>query len=382
MGAASVSDNTPGRWRLILGDFAEDSLPIGGEERGMDDALSFLYRREYGQEHGVRDAGGRDAGGRRGGREASRLTIPAWISKIRSLFPKKTVEILQREALNKYRLTELLTDPEILKTMEPNMDLQKNILTFRHLMPENVKALAYKIVEQVVREIQKKLENQVRRTFTGKKLPNSSTSYKVHRNFDIKRTIRKNLKNYSNEHKTIVPDRLYFNQNIKRYNPWHVIILVDESGSMLDSVIYASVMAGIFSKLPFLSIKLVVFDTSLVDLSEHAEDPVGILMKVQLGGGTDIHGALEYGKKLIAAPHKTIIVLVSDLYEGGDPRRMLRSCSDIIESGARLLVLTALDYSANSAYDKQGAKTLASMGADVAALTPDELAEWIGKVIS
>ncbi|AEF82880.1 VWA domain-containing protein [Leadbettera azotonutricia] len=380
------------RWRLILGDFAEDALPLDGDDQELNEALEFLYGREYGPGQGIRDDEGDGDGegengqgaavGRRGGKGGSRLTIPGWIAKIQKLFPRRTVELMQKEALDRYHLTEILTDPEVLKTMEPNLDLLKNILTFKHIIPESVKSLAYQIVEKVIREIQKKLETQVRRTFLGKKLPNSSTSYKIFRNFDFKRTIGKNLKHYNAEYKTIVAERLYFTQNVRRYNPWNIIILVDESGSMLDSVIYSSVMASIFAKLPFLAVKLVIFDTSLVDLSDHIDDPVGILMKVQLGGGTDINGALEYAKKLITAPQKTMVVLVSDLYDGSDYRLMYKSSRDIIESGAKLFVLPALDYQASSVYDKNAALHFAKMGASVAAITPEDLAEWIGKVIS
>jgi hypothetical protein len=391
---SSALSSQAARWRLILGDFAEDALPLStdGQSEEINEALEFLYGREYGPGQGIRedDSEGADDGegkngqvaGRRGGKGGSRLTIPGWISEIRKLFPRRTVEIMQKEALDRYHLTEILTDPEILKTMEPNLDLLKNILTFKHLIPEGVKSLAYQIVEKVIREIQKKLETQVRRTFFGKKLPNSSTSYRIFRNFDFKRTIRKNLRHYNEEYKTIVTERLYFTQNVQRYNPWNIIILVDESGSMMDSVIYSSVMASIFTKLPFLAVKLVIFDTSLVDLSDHIDDPVGILMKVQLGGGTDINGALEYAKKLITAPQKTIVVLVSDLYDGNDYRLMYKSSRDIIESGAKLFVLPALDYQVSSAYDKNAAVHFAKMGASVAAITPEGLAEWIGKVIS
>ncbi len=289
---------------------------------------------------------------------------------------------MQKQALDKYNLTQLLTDESVLSQLEPNIGLLKNILTFRNMMPEHVRKLAYSIVEQVIKEIQKKLEINVRKAFYGKKLPHTNSSYKIFRNFDFKQTIEKNLKNYSREHGTIIPDRLYFNQNIRRYNPWRIVILVDESGSMLDSVIYTAVMASIFAKMPFLSVKLAIFDTSVVDLSEHLDDPVGILMKVQLGGGTDIHKALEYGKKLISAPQKTIIVLVSDLYDGNNYSYMFRSCRDIIEAGSKLFVLPALDYSGAPCYDVRAARTIAGMGADVAAITPEELAEWIGKIIS
>jgi hypothetical protein len=369
------------RWRLILGDFAEDPLPLDPGLGEINDTLEFLYGREYGEDSGIRrDGGSQD--GRAGGRRKSAMTIPGWIGKVRKLFPKRTVEILQKDALEKYRLTELLTDPQILKTLEPSMDLLKSLLSFRDVIPGHVKALAYEIVDKTVKEIQKKLEAEIRRTFSGKKLLNSTAVFKVFRNFDVKRTIRKNLKNYNEEYKTIVAEKLFFNQTIKRYNPWNIILLVDESGSMLNSVIYSSIMAGIFAKLPFLSVKLVIFDTSLVDLSDNIDDPVGILMKVQLGGGTDIAGALEYGKKLISAPSKTIVVLVSDLYDGSDYRLMYKSARDIIEGGAKFLVLTALDYEGSAgSYDKNAARHMTGLGARCAALTPEALAEWIGGAI-
>lgn len=365
------------RWRLILGDFAEEALPLSAEFAELDDALGFLYNREYGSGQGVRQQKNQ-----RGGHGASLLAVPAWLRRVKQLFPKKTVEIMQKQALNKYHMLELLTDETVLSEMTPNLDLLKNILAFRNIMPKHVQKLANEIVAQVVREITEKLEIKVKRVFYGKKLPNSTTNYKIFRNFDVKRTIKRNLRNYSPELGTIVVERLYFNQNIKRYNPWNIIILVDESGSMMDSVIYSAVMASIFAKLPFVSIKLVIFDTAVVDLSDHTDDPVSILMKVQLGGGTNIHGALEYSKKLITTPQKTIVVLVSDLYDGNDYRMMYRSCHDILEAGSRLFVLPALDYEAVPSYDKNAALQIAKMGADVAAITPEELAEWIGKIIS
>jgi hypothetical protein len=376
-----METNQTARWRLILGDFAEDALPLNDSYGEMNDSLEFLYGREYSEDQGIRLDGG-STPDKRGGRQRSHLTIPSWIAKVRKLFPKKTVEIMQKDALEKYKLTELLTDPAVLQTMEPSMDLLKSLLSFRDVLPDHVKALAYEIVDKVVKEVQKKLEAEIRRTFSGKKLPNSTSSFKVFRNFDIKRTIRKNLKNYNSEYKTIVAEKIYFNQNIKRYNPWNIIILVDESGSMMDSVIYSSIMASIFARLPFLSVKLVIFDTSLVDLSDNIDDPVGILMKVQLGGGTDIASALEYSKKLIIAPSKTIVGLVSDLYDGNDYRLMYKSAKDIIEGGAKLLVLTALDYEGSGSYDINAARHMSGLGARCASLTPEALAVWIGQVIS
>lgn len=362
------------RWRLILGEFADEDLPVSDSNKEIDGALSFLYDNEYSEERNMRS--------KKGGRGASVMDIPAWLKKVKKLFPKKTCEIMQKHALNKYGMTEMLTNPEVLKEIEPDMDLLKKLLSFRNVMPENVKAMAYSIIEQVINDLKKSLEVKVRKSFYGKKLPYSSNAPKVYRNFSFKRTVERNLKNYSPEYKTIIPQRLYFDANIRKYNPWNIIILVDESGSMSDSVIYSAVMASIFSKLPFISIKLVIFDTNIVDLSDYISDPVETLMKVQLGGGTDIYKALCYAQKIMTAPQKSIVILISDLYDNKDYRFMYSCCADIVEAGAKFFVLPALDYSASPCYDKRAGEGMAKRGAEVCAVTPEGLAEWIGNVIS
>ena len=380
MDKRDIDYNNLNRWRLILGNFAENNIQLNNEYSEIDEALGFLYDREYSEESGYANFDKEDK--TRGGRGKSTLTVPTWVAKVKKLFPKKTVEIMQNQALEKYNLTEMITNEDILKEMEPNMDLLKNILTFKDMMDGNVKKLAYDIVRKVVNDLKKKLESDVKKVFYGKKLPNSTTQNKIFKNLDIKKTIRNNLKNYNVEDRTIFVDKLYFNQNIKKYNPWHIIILIDESGSMFDSIIYSSVMASIFSNLPYLSIKLIIFDTSIVDLSDYVKDPIDILFKVQLGGGTDIYKALEYAKKITTVPDKTIVLLISDLYDGNDYKYMYGSANDIIESRSKLFILPALDYNADASYDKTAAAKFAKMGAKVAAITPDELSKWISSVIS
>lgn len=289
---------------------------------------------------------------------------------------------MQKQALEKYKLTEILTDENILKEIEPNIELLKNILTFKDMMSQNVKKLAYDIVKKTLEEIKNKMEVEIKKVFYGKKLPNSNTTNKIFKNLDIKKTIRYNLKNYDIKNKTIFTDKLFFNQNIKKYNPYNIIILIDESGSMLDSVIYSSIMASIFANLPYLSIKLVIFDISVVDLSEHIKEPIDILFKVQLGGGTNIAQALEYAKKITVAPDKTIVLLISDLFDSNDYKLMYKNANDIIEAGSKLIVLTALDYNANSIYDKEAARYFSKIGAKVGALTPSKLSKWISDIIS
>ena len=365
------------RWRLILGSFS--NLEIDNEYSEIDETLNFLYDREYTQNGGYSLDNFNNSNS---SKEKSALTVPKWISKVKKLFPKETVEIMQKQALEKYKLTEILTDENILKEIEPNIELLKNILTFKDMMSQNVKKLAYDIVKKTLEEIKNKMEVEIKKVFYGKKLPNSNTTNKIFKNLDIKKTIRYNLKNYDIKNKTIFTDKLFFNQNIKKYNPYNIIILIDESGSMLDSVIYSSIMASIFANLPYLSIKLIIFDISVVDLSEHIKEPIDILFKVQLGGGTNIAQALEYAKKITVAPDKTIVLLISDLFDSNDYKLMYKNANDIIEAGSKLIVLTALDYNANSIYDKEAAKYFSKIGAKVGALTPSKLSKWIGDIIS
>lgn len=382
----NINNRNLNRWRLILGNFAEDNLEIDGEYSEIDETLNFLYDREYSENNGYHlnnldNLYDLNDSKKRFGKEKSVLTVPKWISKVKKLFPKETVEIMQKQALEKYKLTEILTDENILKEIEPNIELLKNILVFKDTMNKNVQKLAYDIVKKIVEDIKKKMEIEIKKAFYGKKLPNSATANKIFKNLDIKKTIRHNLKNYNYKDKKIFVDKLYFNQNIKKYNPWNIIILIDESGSMLNSVIYSSIMASIFANLPYMSVKLIIFDVSVVDLSEYIKEPIDILFKVQLGGGTDIPLALEYAKKIITAPDKTIVLLISDLFDSNDYKFMYKSANDIIESGCKLFVLTALDYNLNIGYDKEAARHFSKIGAKVGALTPDKLSKWISEII-
>ncbi|MCI9337645.1 MAG: VWA domain-containing protein [Lachnospiraceae bacterium] len=368
------------RWRLVLGKYASGQISFSSGEGSlnymdMENVLDYLYSREYGEEQEIRKD-------RAGGGDGSQLTVPYWLHEIKRLFPKRTVEVLERHALEKYGMTELLTDPEVLKKLEPNRELLKTILELKHMMKGEVLSLAREIVRKVAEEIARKLEQEVRISFFGQINRNASSPVKSARNLDIKKTIRMNLKNYDRESRQIVLKNVYFNSRMKKYNQWRVVICVDESGSMLDSVIHSAIMAGIFAKLPMLDTKLVIFDTNVVDLSGYVEDPVETLMSVQLGGGTNIAGALGYCEGLIDFPFRTMVVLVTDLYEGGGYQRLYSTAKGIIESGAKLVVLTALDMEANPNYDRNAARILSDMGAFVGAMTPEELAGWIGKMIA
>ena len=371
-----VSDGAAlNRWRLVLGKNAGQQIGLESVRLvRMDEALDFLYGREAG-------ADVRGEKSPQGGHEASQPTVAHWLSEVRCLFPRETAEILQRHALDRYQLTELLADREVLEKMEPNEALLETVLSLKHMMKGSVLDAARRIVRRVVEELTRRMQSDVQRSALGKLDRSSRSSIRSLRNLDVQRTIRKNLAHYDMEKRRLMVEQVYFNGRVKRYNPWRVILAVDESGSMLQSIIHSAVMAGIFAKLPMLDTRLVIFDTAVVDLSGYVDDPVEALMSVQLGGGTDIAGALRYCESLIVSPHRTMVVLVSDLCEGNTRQNLYGVCRDILESGAKLIALTALNENADPAYDRTVAENLAGMGAYVGAMTPARLADFMAHVM-
>ena len=307
--------------------------------------------------------------------------FPTGSREIRQLFPRDTVEIVEKHALERYGMTELVTDPEVLRKLEPNYELLKNVLTFKGMMKGEVLEVARLIIRRVVEELRRRLAIEIRRVLWGKLSRQHRSNLKIAKNLDVRRTIRDNLKHYDAKTRRIVLQRLHFFSRVQQHSPWHVIIAVDCSGSMVDSVIYSAVMAGIFRGLPSMKVSLVAFDTSVVDLTDEVDDPAELLMSVQLGGGTNIGGALGYCQTLVNHPNKTMLVLVTDFFEGGPPNQLLTAIHQLRESGVRVLGLAALDERATPAYDRDMAQRCVAAGAEVAALTPQRLAEWIGRIL-
>ena len=377
----NADPTTLARGRLVLGKYARDHIDVemSLQQQRVETALDFLYSREY-QGRGVRDAD--PTGPRSASLDPSQLTIPRWLNEVRELFPKETVAVIEKHALDRYGLTELVTDPEILRRLEPNFDLLKLLLTFRGHIQGEVLNEARRVIRIVVEEIKQRLAAEIRRAFSGRRNRFQHSNLKMAQNLDWRGTIRKNLKNYDTRRKQIAIEQVLFFSRIQRRLPWRIILCVDQSGSMASSVIFSSVMAGILSSLPLIDVKLVVFDTSVVDLSGRVEDPVELLMSVQLGGGTNIGQAMQYCEQLVEDPHRTIVVLISDFYEGASPSALLASCQRFREGGVKLLGLAALDETASASYDTQMAEMLAAQGMDIAALTPKQFAEWLAKTIS
>ncbi len=365
------------RWRLLLGRYARRALPMPKDEleRRREDALDFLYGREY--------AGrGARAGGPGASLDPSQLSVPRWLSEVRELFPEDTSERIERHALERYGMTELITDPEVLGRLTPNMDLLAAILAFRGHLEGRSLDVARRIVREVVDDLRRRLEEEVRRTLAGKQDRLRHGPLRVARNFDWRRTIRLNLRHWNPERRQLALEEVRFFSRIERRLPWEIVLAIDQSGSMTQSVIHGAVMAAILASLPSVRVKLFVFDTEVVDLSGMADDPVEVLMSVQLGGGTNIGRAVAYAESLIENPHRTIVVLITDFCEGASPQVLEANVRRLAEAGVKVLGLAALDERARPIYDRSTAEALAAAGMEIAALTPKRLAEWLVKAIA
>ena len=362
------------RWHLILGKFSQPQFPnsLTPEQEQMAAALEPLYSRSY-QGRGVRQ----DARLEKGSLDPSQLNVPRWLNEIRELFPRQTCERITSHALERYGLTELVSDPEILDSLTPSTELLSTILSLKGQLGNEVMGAVRRLITQVADDIRQRLEQPIRNALTGKLNRFQRSHLKHSSNFDAKSTIRRNLKHWDPQRKQLIVESPRFFSRVQRHLPWEVILCVDQSGSMVNSVIHAAVMAGILASLPLLRVKLVLFDTSIVDASEYASDPIEVLMGVQLGGGTDIGQAVRYCEQLVVQPRRTIFVLLSDFCEGADPRLLLSACHRLQEAGVKTLGLAALDETANPWYDEHIASQLAAHGMEIAAITPNEFAHWL-----
>jgi hypothetical protein len=360
------------RWRLALGPGAEKVSPQFGMKglRGaggqlgleptrldeLDDALDFLY------------------GDRVGGSSGSRPYIPKWLGLVREFFSKDVVAFVQKEAIERKGLTQLLFEPETLPYLEKNVDLVTTLMSAKGLIPDEAKELARGIVKEVVDELRKKMESEVRTAIIGAVRRHSDSPLKVARNIDWKRTIRRNLKGWDADAKRLVPERFYFWANQRRHHEWDVTLCVDQSGSMAESCVYASVMAAIFASLDVLKTRLVVFDTEVVDLTPILVDPVEVLFTAQLGGGTDINRAVAWTQQnAIERPEKTIFILITDLFEGGNAEELVVRMRQLVDAKVKAMVLLALSDSGKPSYDHQLAARLQEMGVPCFGCTPKRL---------
>ena len=354
------------RWRLVLGGDNADGtgFSLSPGDLRIDRALGALYDSD-----------------RKGGLGSSAPSVPAWLGDIREYFPSSVVQVLQRDAIERLDMKRLLMEPEMLESMQPDVHLVATLMSLRRLLPAKTRDTARKVVRRVVDDLMRRLANPMRSAITGALNRATRTRRPRHAEIDWHRTIRANLKHYQPEYKTVVPEtRIGYGR--KRSSLRDIVLCIDQSGSMASSVVYSSVFGAAMASLPAVSTRLIVFDTAVVDLTEKLDDPVEVLFSVQLGGGTDINGAVAYGQSLVRRPSDTIFVLISDLFEGGVEEELLRRAAALVSSGVQLIVLLALSDEGAPAFDHALAAKLAALGAPSFACTPDKFPELMAAAIN
>ncbi|MGA5809159.1 VWA domain-containing protein [Streptomyces cellulosae] len=362
------------RWRLVLGGDTADGTghALSGQDAAIDDALTALYGKDDTPTTGRERAGGLGA---------SAPSVARWLGDIRTYFPTSVVQVMQRDAIDRLGLGTLLLEPEMLEAVEADVHLVGTLLSLTKAMPETTRETARQVVRKVVEDLERRLATRTRATLTGALDRSARVRRPRHHDIDWNRTVAANLRHYLPEHGTVVPERLVGHGRASRSVKKEVVLCVDQSGSMASSVVYASVFGAVLASMPAAATRLVVFDTEVVDLTERLDDPVDVLFATRLGGGTDINRALAYCQSRITRPADTVVVLISDLYEGGIRDEMLKRVAAIKASGAQFVSLLALSDEGAPAYDREHAAALAALGAPAFACTPDLFPEVMAAAI-
>lgn len=367
------------RWRLILGEsskemlesFTGSSIELNNDEIVMDEALAAIYDKSTEGEDLL-------SAKRSAGKGASSPNIAKWLADIRTYFTEDVVSVIQNDAIEKKGLKQLLFEPEVLKNVQPDIDLVATFMTLKGKIPEKTKETARQLVRMVVKDINRRLESDLRKAISGALNKRNHSPIPSAVSIDWKYTINRNLKNYNKEHNKLIPERFFFFDRAKKMNKWNIILDMDQSGSMADSIIYGSIVGSILASISSLSTRIVAFDTSIVDLTEeYGNDPVDMLFGIQLGGGTDINKSVAYCQQFIADPSKTMFILLSDLLEGGNQASLIKRMEDMHESGVKVICLLALSDRGVPCYDEGLARRLSKIGIPCFACTPTLLPEFL-----
>ncbi len=354
------------KWRLILGGQADPDgqfSPSDAEAQAMDSALEALYDSD-----------------RQGGLGSSSPKVNRWLGDIRRYFPASVVQVMQRDALERLGLHQMLLQPELLESLEPDIHLAATLLSLKKALPASTHHTARQVVQRIVEQLQKRLDPPLRQAVEGNIHRNAPRRRPKPHEIDWHRTIRANLRHYQPQQRAIIPHQL-IGHGRKSRQLRHVVLLMDQSGSMSASVVYAGILGCTLASLPSVKTRIVAFDIAVVDLSEHLHDPVELLFATQLGGGTDINKALAYGQTLISQPSDTILILISDMYEGGNAQELLKRCAAVQASGVQFIILLALNDQGAPAYDHQLTAKVADLGIPAFACTPDQFPDLMGAAL-
>jgi Mg-chelatase subunit ChlD len=365
-----VTDARLKRWRLVLGG-ADDGtgVPLSGRDAQLDAALAALYDQQPGGPRGA-------------GLDPSAPNVARWLGDIREYFPSSVVSVMQRDAIERLSLHQLLLEPELLEAVEPDVNLVGTLLALNRVIPAKTRETARLVVRKVVDELERRLEQRTRAAVTGA-LDRASRTRRPRRLADVdwNRTIRANLRHYQPDLNTVIAETLIGYGRRQQAVQRDIVLCVDQSGSMASSVVYSSVFAAVLASLRALRTSLVVFDTAVVDLTPQLADPVEVLFGTQLGGGTDINQALAYCEQLVQRPNDTILVLISDLMEGGDAHALRRRAAALVAAGVSVIALLALSDDGAPAYDHENAQAFAALGVPTFACTPDLFPELMAAAI-
>ncbi|TYB42762.1 VWA domain-containing protein [Actinomadura chibensis] len=371
-----MTDERLRRWRLVLGGERADGtgVTLTGDDARMDGALEKLY--------GAGEEGRPRPGRRSAGLGDSAPSVARWLGDIRAYFPSSVVQVMQKDAIERLDLTRLLLEPEMLDAVEPDVHLVGTLLSLNRVLPDRARESARAVVRGVVRDLERRLAQRTR-SAVGGALDRAARTSRPRRLADVDwdRTIRANLRHYLPEHGTLVPERMIGYGRRRQAVKRDVVLAIDQSGSMAASVVYASVFGAVLASMRSLRTSLVVFDTSVVDLTDQLHDPVEVLFGTQLGGGTDINRAVAYCQGLVTRPNDTVLVLISDLYEGGVREELLSRVAALTGAGVQVVVLLALSDEGAPAYDHENAAALAAMGVPAFACTPDAFPDLMAAAI-
>jgi len=382
-GPGGERDNTERlrRWRLLLGSPAAQAIEdadgprLSQADQAVDAALGALYDQDG-------DTAGRHSRQRSAGLGASAPSVARWLGDIRTYFPSSVVQVMQRDAIDRLHLRELLLEPEMLASVQPDVHLVGTLLSLNAVMPEATKETARQVVRGVVEEIERRIRRATQAAVTGAVSRATRTRRPRPRDIDWNKTIAANLSRYQPEYRTVIPERLIGFGRRQQVVARDIILAVDQSGSMASSVVYASVFAAVLASIRAVRTSLVVFDTAVVDLTEKLSDPVDVLFGAQLGGGTDINQALAYAQTVITRPRDTVFVLISDLFEGGNEDQMLARVAAMKAAGVQVVALLALSDDGAPAYDSGNAAALAELDVPAFAYTPDAFPDLLAVAIT
>ncbi|MFZ4815980.1 MAG: VWA domain-containing protein [Phototrophicaceae bacterium] len=392
------------RWRLMLGGSPDGTgQKLSGQDAEMDAALEALYGDErglskgrygqgqrrrgkgqgqgQGQGDGAGELGEGNPNGKEGSLGASNLNIARWLGDIRQYFPASVVRIMQQDAMDRLDMKQLLMEPELLELIEPDVHLVADLIALNKIMPNRTKETARIVVQKVVDELQKRLRNPLQQAILGSLNRAERNLNPRLREINWSQTIKKNLKHYQVEEETIIPETM-IGYGKRRSAMKDIILCVDQSGSMASSVVYSSIFGAVMASVRAVKTHMIVFDTSVVDLTENLDDPVELLFGTQLGGGTDINRALAYCEGLIQRPRDTVLVLISDLYEGGRQDEMLRRAASIVASGVQVVALLALSDDGAPSYSPAIALAMKELGVPAFACTPDMFPDLMAAAIN